>query len=337
MSPAPPKLVILDTDPGVDDALALLYLRASPALRLLAMTTVFGNADIDTTTRNALYLRDRFCPGVPVYRGAADPLSRPRGPSPTHVHGLNGLGDIALPPVASTADPGAAHEHIIDLVRAHPHQITLLAIGPLTNLALALRAAPDIAGLVAQVVVMGGAFGTGGKFGNVTPFAEANIHNDPEAADAVLAAEWPVTLVGLDVTTPCVLTNAQADVLAATGGEVGAFAREVSRSYAAAYAAYEGLDGCCLHDVAAVAFAINPSPFATRSGGVEVELGEDQRGRTRWTALAPRPAQDVCLAVDASKVVTQFLDALSSSPPDLAGPDQARARTHTLTGNPAPR
>lgn len=310
MSPASPKLVILDTDPGVDDALALLYLRASPALRLLAMTTVFGNADIDTTTRNALYLRHRFCPGVPVYRGASAPLSRPRGPSPRHVHGENGLGDVAIPPLTGAADLGAAHECIIDLIRTNPGQITLLAIGPLTNLALALRAAPDIAGLVAQVVVMGGAFGTHGKFGNVTSFAEANIHNDPEAANAVLAADWPVTLVGLDVTTQCVLTNTQADALAASGSEAGEFAREVSRSYAAAYAEYEDLDGCCLHDVAAVAFAVDPSLFSTRRGGVVVELVEDRRGQTCWAAPDQRPAQDICLSVDATQIVTNFIGAL---------------------------
>jgi len=311
MSARAPKLVILDTDPGVDDALALLYLLASPALRLLAMTTVFGNADIDITTRNALYLRDRFCPLVPVHRGAAAPLARPRGPSPTHVHGENGLGDIIIPPRERAPDPGRAHEQIIDLVRTHPHKVTLLAIGPLTNLALVLRAAPDIAGLVAQVVVMGGAFGTAGKFGNVTPFAEANIHGDPEAADEVLAAAWPVTLVGLDVTTRCVLTNGQADALAASGGEAGGFAREVSRSYAAAYAQYEGLDGCCLHDVTAVAFAIDPTLFATHSGGVVVELGEERRGQTRWSQTDGRPAQAICLSVDATQVVTNFLHALS--------------------------
>jgi len=313
MSAAAPKLVILDTDPGVDDALALLYLRASPALRLLAMTTVFGNADIDTTTRNALYLRDRFCPVVPVHRGASAPLARPRGLSPTHVHGENGLGGIAIAPRERVPDPGAAHERIIDLVRTHPHQITLLAIGPLTNLALALRAAPDIAGLVAEVVAMGGAFGTAGRFGNVTPFAEANIHGDPEAAGEVLAAAWPVTLVGLDVTMRCVLTNGQADALAASGGEAGDFAREVSRSYAAAYAQYEGLDGCCLHDVAAVAFALDPALFGTRRGGVVVELGEDRRGQTRWAEPDRRPAQNICLSVDSAQVVTNFLHALSPS------------------------
>ncbi|CAN5527923.1 nucleoside hydrolase [soil metagenome] len=311
MSRSPPKPVILDTDPGVDDALALLYLRANPALRLLAMTTVFGNADVETTTRNALYLRDRFCPDTPVYRGAAAPLARPRGAAPTHVHGDNGLGDIAVPSFTRPVDPGVAHERIIALARAHPGQITLIAIGPLTNLALALRAAPDIAGLIAQVVVMGGAFGTGGKSGNVTPFAEANIHNDPEAADAVLAAAWPVTLIGLDVTTLCVLTNADALDLAKFGGEEGRFANDVSRGYAAAYARHEGLDGCCLHDVAAVAYAVDPTPFHARRGAITVGLDEARRGQTRWSADDGRPLQSACLSADTAVIVADFLRALT--------------------------
>lgn len=314
MSRSSPRLVILDTDPGVDDALALLYLRAHPALTLLALTTVFGNADIETTTRNALYLRDRFCPETPVYRGAAAPLERPRGASPTHVHGDNGLGDIDLPPVVSQAEPGAAPEHIIRLARAHPGQVTLIAIGPLTNLALALRAAPDIAELVAQVVVMGGAFGTGGKGGNVTPFAEANIHNDPEAADAVLAGGWPVTLIGLDVTTLCVLTNAEAARLSVCGGEEGRFASEVSRGYAAAYARHDGLDGCCLHDVAAVAYALDPGPFQIRRGVITVGLDEARRGETRWGGSQDRPIQSAALAADPAVIVTRFLRALTPPP-----------------------
>ncbi|CAN5434700.1 nucleoside hydrolase [soil metagenome] len=314
MSRSPPKLVILDTDPGVDDALALLYLRANPALKLLAMTTVFGNADIDTTTRNALYLRDRFCPDTPVYRGAAAPLARPRGMSPTHVHGDNGLGDIDLPSVSSQADSGMAHERIITLIRAYPGQITLIAIGPLTNLALALRAAPDIAGLVVEVVVMGGAFGTNGKFGNVTPFAEANIHNDPEAADAVLAGDWPVTLIGLDVTTLCVLTNDEALNLATLGGEDGQFVRDVSRGYAAAYAHHEGVDGCCLHDVAAVAYALDPTPFETRRGAITIDLDGARRGQTRWGADDHRSSQNACLLANSAVIVSRFLQALTRAP-----------------------
>lgn len=285
MSPPPPRLVILDTDPGVDDALALLYLRARPDLRLLAITTVFGNADVETTTRNALYLRARLGLTAPVHRGAAAPLSGPRRPSPTHVHGENGLGDIDLdgfdPP---PADPGAAHERIVQMVRAHPGAVTIVAIGPLTNLALGLRAAPDIAGLVAGVTIMGGAFGGQGRSGNVTPFAEANIHNDPEAAAEVLAASWPVTLVPLDATMSCVLSNAEARDLAGRNPDAGRLAYEVTRGYAEAYARHEGLDGCVLHDVAALVSLTTPDMFSTRTSPISVATSGERAGQTAWAA-----------------------------------------------------
>lgn len=310
MSPASPKLVILDTDPGVDDALALLYLRAQSSVRLLAITTVFGNADIDTTARNALYLRDRFARGAPVHRGAEAPLRRPRGASPVHVHGRNGLGDIDLGDFAPPPpEAGSAADRIVELVRAHPGEITVLAIGPLTNLALALRAAPDIADLVAEVIVMGGAFGEGGRGGNVTPFAEANIHNDPEAAAEVLSAAWPVTLVGLDVTTRCVLPSAAIKALA--GGDAGRFVDMVTRGYVEAYGRFDGLDGCCLHDVAAAAYVLRPELFTLRAGGLSVALEGERLGQTRWDE-AGRP-QRVCLEVEADQLVEHFLAAVRAA------------------------
>lgn len=269
------SLLILDTDPGVDDALALLYLRARSDLKLLAITTVFGNGDIETTTRNALWLRARLGLSAPVYRGAGKPLERARGPSPTHVHGENGLGDIDLSGVAlSPADPGDAHERMIALVRARPGKVTIVAIGPLTNLALALRAAPDIAGLVAGVTIMGGAFAAG----NVTAFAEANIHNDPEAAAEVLSAPWPITLVPLDATLACVLTNADARDLSERS-EAGRFAHDVTRGYAKAYAR---LDGCVLHDVAALVSLTRPEIFKTRVDPVSVVTSGERLGQTAW-------------------------------------------------------
>jgi inosine-uridine nucleoside N-ribohydrolase len=310
MSPASPKLVILDTDPGVDDALALLYLRAQSGVRLLAITTVFGNADIDATTRNALYLRDRFAPSAPVHRGAEAPLSRPRGASPVHVHGHNGLGDIDLGDFAPPRpEASSAADRIVELVRAHPGQITLLAIGPLTNLALALRAAPDIADLVAEVVVMGGAFGEGGRGGNVTPFAEANIHNDPEAAAEVLSAAWPVTLVGLDVTTRCVLPSAAIRALAGSGA--GRFVDMVTRGYVEAYGRFDGLDGCCLHDVAAAAYVLRPELFTVRTGALSVALDGEHLGQTQWDT-AGRP-QRVCLEVEADQLVEHFLTSVRAA------------------------
>lgn len=294
MSPAP-RLVILDTDPGVDDALALLYLRARPDLKLLAITTVFGNAGVETTTRNALWLRERLSLSAPVYRGAGAPLSGQRGAAPVHVHGHNGLGDIDLsgPPLPAP-DAGVAHERIIELIRAHPGAVTLAAIGPLTNLALALRAAPDIAGLVAGVTIMGGAFGRG----NVTPYAEANLHNDAEAAAEVLAAPWAVTLVPLDATTPCVLSTADAR---AAGGLVA----DVTRGYAAAYGRHEGLDGCVLHDVAALISLTRPELFAVRLAPVAVVQSGERIGQTQWTA-AGAPVRTL-VNTDGPRLVRHFL------------------------------
>jgi purine nucleosidase len=300
-----PRLVILDTDPGVDDALALLYLRARPDLRLLAITTVFGNADVETTTRNALWLRARLGLSAPVHQGADAPLIRPRGPSPVHVHGANGLGDIELSgPTPPPADPGLAYEKIVDLIRAHPGLVTLVAIGPLTNLALALRAASDIAGLVAEVVVMGGAFARG----NVTPFAEANLHNDPEAAAEVLAAPWPLTLVPLDATMPCVLTDAVAREMVETN-ETGRFVHDVTRGYAATYARHEGLDGCVLHDVAALVRITRPELFTVRSAPVAVTLDGERRGQTTWSERGP--IRQVCLNANGPELARHFQQTLA--------------------------
>lgn len=313
MTRTAPRMLILDTDPGVDDALAMLYLRAHPGLKLAAITTVFGNADVDTTTRNALYLRQRLALDVPVHQGAAAPLARHRGPSPAHVHGQNALGDIDLGDFVSPGpDPRPAFEAIADLVLAHPGEVTLVAIGPLTNLALALRAAPKIAGLVAEVVIMGGAFGSQGRSGNVTPFAEANIHNDPEAAAEVFAASWPITLAPLDATMSCVLTNAQARDLAEQGGDAGRFAHAVSRGYAAAYARHEGLDGCVLHDVAALSWLTRPELFEVRNAPVAIATSGPRTGQTR---IAPEGhARRLCLGADGAAMTRDYLDVLRARP-----------------------
>ena len=314
MSDTPPRLVILDTDPGVDDALALLYLRARSDLRLLAITTVFGNADVETTTRNALWLRARLGLTAPVHRGAAAPLSRPRGASPVHVHGDNGLGDIDLGDlVLPAADAGVAHETIVALIRAHPGAVELVAIGPLTNLALALRAAPDIAGLVAGVTIMGGAFGGQGRTGNVTPFAEANVHNDPEAASEVLGAAWPMTLVPLDATLSCVWSDAAAESLAARDGNLGAFAYAVSRRYAQAYARHEGLDGCVLHDVAALISLTAPDLFTPDHAHVAVSVSGASVGQTRRTGASP--SSRLCLEVDGARLAAHFQQILEAAAP----------------------
>ncbi|WP_323120223.1 nucleoside hydrolase [Burkholderia alba] len=307
--------IIYDTDPGVDDAMALVFQARHPDIELLGVTSVFGNATVDTTTRNALYLTGRFAPGVPVARGAAAPLRRAPPEPLGWIHGDNGLGNIeagALDALDAARHPGLdarpAHRFIIDTVRAHPHQVTLVAVGPLTNLAHALAEDPEIATLVKQVVIMGGAFGTGGVLGNVTPAAEANIHGDPDAADQVLSAAWPLAVVGLDVTQNTVMTTAYLAALRDDAGEAGRFVWDVSRHYEAFHLASAGLAGIYVHDSSAVAYVVAPQLYTTRSGPVRVlttgiAVGQTIQKPVAMGVPAPdwdgRPSRDVCVGVDA--------------------------------------
>ena len=262
--------VIFDTDPGVDDAMALLYLARHSRINLVGVTTVFGNAYIDQVTKNAIYLRDTFGFDAPIARGADRPLVIEPDEPPTFVHGHNGLGDVDLPDVdLSDADPRPAHELIIDLVRENPNQITLIAVGRMTNLALAAKQAPDVPALVKQVVIMGGAFGYNGHGGNVSPVAEANIIGDPHAADFVFGLDWPVVIVGLDVTKEVIMSNEYIETLS-TLSEDGKFVRDISHGYQAFYGEATGIDGFYVHDASAVAYALHPEHFETIKGPVRV-------------------------------------------------------------------
>jgi len=314
------RKVIFDTDPGVDDAMALLLAHRHPALDLLGVTTVFGNADIATVTRNALYLKHLFEIEAPVARGAGIGLALPLPAAPAAVHGANGLGDVALPDIAlPAADARPAHQFIADTVRAHPGEVTLICVGRLTNLALALMHAPDVAALVDKVVIMGGAFGTGPAGGNVSPVAEANIWGDPHAADRVFAAPWRVKAVGLDVTRKTVFTAADFARLRAAGGAAGAFLDDVHRHYLAFHSRF-GLDGCYVHDSSAVVAAIAPELFQMTRGKVRVATEGAALGQTilrradlpyppgLWDAL---PDQAAATGVDAPAVCKLILDTLA--------------------------
>ncbi len=291
--------------------MAMAFLAADPRVELAAITTVFGNADVATTTRNALYLARRLGISAPVHAGADQPLTGRRGPGATHVHGLDALGGLGLAEglSAPAADP-AAHIHMVRTIHRYAGDIRLLAIGPLTNLAQALRLDPSIAAKVGEVVVMGGAFGGAGRHGNVTPFAEANIHNDPVAAAEVFAADWPVRIVGLDVTLDCVLTTEQARRLGAAG-PVGQMLWDISRDYEALYRHLDGLDGCALHDVAAAICLVEPHLFGYEAAGIAVTLEGARRGNTRATQTGPQ--HRICRTVQASGVVGTYLRTLTGT------------------------
>jgi purine nucleosidase len=313
--------VIYDTDPGIDDAIALVFQARHPQIDLLGITSVFGNADIDTTTANALYLASRFAPDVPVARGAAAPLAS-AAPAPIpHIHGDDALGNIERTgEVTAREDGRAAHRFIIDTVRAHPGEVTLLAVGPLTNLALALRDDPEIASRVREVVVMGGAFGINGVLGNVSPAAEANMRGDPHAADLVFGAPWKMSIVGLDVTQQTIMTQAFLASVRDSAGETGRFVWDVSRFYERFHVNEGVRNGIYAHDYSAAAFVVARELFTTRGGPVRV-LTEGiaaaltvQKPRSmsvpapEWDA---RPSCDVCIGVDAGAVLDLFARTLN--------------------------
>ncbi|MDM4764942.1 nucleoside hydrolase [Pelomonas sp. SE-A7] len=318
MSEAVQHQVIFDTDPGIDDAMALFLLARHPSVRMRAITAAFGNAAIETTARNALALAGYYGLDVPVAAGAAGPLQAvAQRDFPAHVHGEDALGGMyaRLPRTQRFLDSRPAHELICDLVNAEPGQITLVAVGPMTNLALALRHDPGIAAKVRQVVVMAGAFGTHGHGGNVSPVAEANVINDPEAADLVFTAAWPVVIIGLDVTQEVVMKNAFLATLRGKGQGVGDFLWEATRHYQDFYDERDGIDGIYSHDASAAAYVIAPSLFKLRSGPVRVvqqgiaigqtiqDHGRVNPGQTPWSGC---PRQHACIGVDADGVRRLF-------------------------------
>lgn len=311
--------IIYDTDPGVDDAMALLLLARHQRIELIGVTTVFGNADIATTTRNALYLKQKLGFSAPVAQGAGAPLVGQPDDPPTFVHGMNGLGDIDLPDLTETADPRPAHQLIIDLVRANPGEVTIIAVGRMTNLERALREAPEIVGLVRQVVVMGGAFGRNGHTGNVTPVAEANIWGDPDAADIVFGAAWPVAIAGLDVTQQTIMTDAYLAELATAAGSDGAFVRAISAFYQNFHRESAGLDGFYVHDSSAVALALHAEFYTMETGAIRVVTQGIAIGQTIIRpdsrnyppgAWDNRPSQSIAVAVDAEAVLKLYRDTL---------------------------
>jgi len=270
------RKVIIDTDPGADDALAILLALNSPELEVKALTVVAGNVVVEQGLANALRLVSLAgrC-DVRVAKGASHPLVQ-KLVTAEFFHGANGLGNVELPAPACQTYPIFAPDLIIEIVHQFPHQITLVPVGPLTNIALALRKDPSIVPLVKEIVLMGGAI----SGGNVTAAAEANIHNDPEAARAVFEAGWPLTMVGLNVTEKTLFTRADLNRLARTRGPENDFAVGVL-TFMVDLASKLGAQGTPMHDPLAVGAVIDRSLITTQDMRVDVETqGEFTRGET---------------------------------------------------------
>lgn len=311
------RKIIIDTDPGVDDALAIFLALSCPEIDVVGLTTIFGNVTTETASQNALRISEMLGRSdIPVAHGANKPLKGEFTGRAYFVHGENGLGDIALPEFKGKIHNKTAAEFIVDTILKNPHEITLVVLGPQTNLALALELNPKIAGLVKEVVVMGGVIN---ENGNVNPAAEANIMGDPEAADMVLTANWPVVLIGLDITRKIVMTDDYLEKFKTCKNKFGEFFYQASRFYLNFYQTYMKMNGICGHDPSTIAYLLKPDLFKTKKGSLRVmteglargQTIMDQRqtwyGKNAWSDL---PKVQVALDVDAQGVLDFILGRL---------------------------
>lgn len=307
--------VIVDCDPGIDDMVALLVAAADPDIDLRGVTTVAGNVGAEVTTHNALAILNLAGrPEVPVARGADRPLVREAVRQADHMHGENGLGGVTLAPSARHPDPRHAVELMADTVRAATEPVTLVATGPLTNVALFYATHPALATRLGRLVVMGGSIGAG----NVTPAAEFNIWFDPEAAHRVLTEPGlprpvPTTLVGLDVTYRTAYRPADLPRLRGSG-PIGALCADALDHYLNAYRRTHALDAMYLHDAVAVAEAIRPGLVSTEPALVDVDCSDGpSRGNTvvdLQGVLGRTPTARVGTGADVSAVLALITERL---------------------------
>jgi purine nucleosidase len=290
--------IILDCDPGIDDALAIAFAYGHPDIELTGITTVAGNVGLAKTTTNALAVCEFIgAAGTPVTAGCAGPLLRPALDARL-VHGDSGLGGAILPLPAASPAPGHAVDYIIDTVRASAGEITLVATGPLTNVALAVRREPRLTGWVRSFVIMGGS----ASRGNVTPAAEYNIWADPEAAAMVFRAGWTVTMLGLDVT---LRTSATAVVQQRMRG-LGSLGSDLLLPALEQYKSVREPAGPPVHDVCAVAWVAHPEVFGLVPARVEVETaGQLTAGMTVTDFAIPG---DPAPLADANALVAMDID-----------------------------
>jgi inosine-uridine nucleoside N-ribohydrolase len=317
-----PERVIIDTDPGIDDAMAILLALNSPELKVEALTVVPGNVEASQGLENGLKLVSlaRRC-DVPVAGGAQHPLNQ-KLITAQFWHGKNGLADVELPPSKCKADSRFGPDLIIELVHQYPHEITLIAVGPLTNVALAISNDPTIVPLVKDIVIMGGSI----SGGNVNGAAEANIYGDPEAASIVFNAGWIVTMIGSDVSERTLMTRKYLSQLQALHGPESDFISKLADFYLTR-SEKSGYSGAAMYDPLAVATVIDPTLVTLKEMHVDVETkGEFTRGETVANRMGSnennvlhgdhyeiegvvdlKPNAKVCLASDAERFLQLFI------------------------------
>ncbi|XP_031092054.1 uridine nucleosidase 1-like [Ipomoea triloba] len=303
--------IIIDTDPGIDDAMAILMAFQTPHLEILGLTTVFGNVRTQDATRNALLLCEiAGCPGVPVAEGSYEPLKRGHPRIADFVHGSDGLGNTDLPPPKSKKIDKSASEFLVDKVSEYPGEVTILALGPLTNLALAVKRDSSFASKVKRVVILGGAFFA---LGNVNPAAEANIFGDPEAADVVFTSGANIDVVGINITTQVKFTDSDLDSLRQSKGRYAQFICDACKFYRDWHVKSDGVYGIFLHDPVSFVALVRPDLFSFKKGVVRVEtqgicVGHTlmDQGLKKWNSSNPWSGYSpisVAWTVDVDEVV----------------------------------
>lgn len=319
------KKIIIDTDPGVDDSLAIFVALNSPELDVLGLTTVFGNAITSTCTENALRLLEiAKRTEVPVAEGAHLPLNGNLRGAASFVHGENGQGNVELKPPANKTLEIDAVTFLKNQIEVHPNEITLVPVGPLTNIANLLTNHPGIDSKIKEIVLMGG---NAQSPGNATPTAEANILNDPEAADIVFSAQCEITMVGLDVTNNVFMSEEQVNKLGSFENEKSKHISKINPFYFNFLKEFFQDNGMPIHDSSAVTYLVHPEYFETLCCPVKVETEGISRGKT-WMGMGisdneeglgerlkpweNRRKVNICIGVDSQKVISFITERMSS-------------------------
>ncbi len=303
-----PRKIIIDTDPGIDDSLAILLALASPELQVEALTVVSGNCAVEDGVKNALSVLELArAAHIPVAQGMRLPLVQPLLIAP-ETHGETGIGYARLPAPKTSPASQPATTLLIEKILAAPGEITVVAIGPLTNLAMALRLEPRLIPAVREVIIMGGAIRHGG---NTTPLAEFNTYCDPHAAHIVFHSGLPITLVPLDVTYQVILTQQDVDRLLAIPSPVSRFIADATRFYMEFHDEYQSIEGCVINDPLALALAFAPQFVDTQDLFVDVDIsGGVAMGKTfaDFYHLQKKPANmKVALGVKPRDFIEFFL------------------------------
>lgn len=284
--------IIIDTDPGIDDSMAIMMAFQTPNVEILGLTTTFGNVSTKDATRNALLLCEiAGRPDVPVAEGSSEPLKGGEPEIQDFIHGSDGLGNLHLPPPKLNKLQKSASEFLVDKVSEYPGEVSILALGPLTNLALAIKRDSSFVKKVKRVVVLGGAFFA---LGNINPAAEANIYGDPEAADIVFTSGANIDVIGINITTQVKMSDDDLDELRRSKGKHAQFICNSSKFYRDWHVKSDGVYGVFLHDPVCFVALVRPDLFMFKKGVVRVEtqglcVGHTlmDQGLKRWNSDNP--------------------------------------------------